>query len=417
MCMTKLKQKDVSDHYQQMVDSAPLLLCSFRPDTTLTLVNQAYCDYFGKRREELIGTSFLRFIPPEEQMAMQRHLASFSLRRTAVTYEHKVVTATNKIVWQRWTDRAIFDDHGQVTEFYSVGIDITAEKEMALALKQRNDEFEFIMDMGPAMVYTCKASGDFTPQFVSNNVRSLFGYEPQEFLQGKQFWQTYMHPDDTERVMNNLHQLFSKGRHVHEYRFLHKNGEYRWVRDELRLIRDQEGQPSEIIGIWIDTTDQRQAKEKQEEAENTYSLIAQASSDGICQFDEHATFSYVNETCATLFGYDYKEIVGKQLRDIVHEDYQTQIEQFSQRIQAGDTALGSFVMRHKFGHHVPVFVHVIPVIKFGKIERMIGVVKDLSSTWESEQLLRQQISKIHALEQRVKQLNEQLAQAQMPDEG
>lgn len=35
------------------------MICRFRADTTLTYVNEAYCRYFGRAAEELIGTKFL----------------------------------------------------------------------------------------------------------------------------------------------------------------------------------------------------------------------------------------------------------------------------------------------------------------------------------------------------------------------
>jgi len=58
-----------------------------------------------------------------------------------------------------------------------------------------------------------------------------------------------------------LCRLFEKDRYTHEYRFLHKNGAYRWIRDEMRLARDDTGRPSEIIGYWADITEQKQMEE------------------------------------------------------------------------------------------------------------------------------------------------------------
>lgn len=412
--MTHKEAEQSLDRYRQLADSVPLLLCSFSPDGTLTVVNEAYCQYFQKTREELVGVNFFVFIPEEEREAVRRHLASFTTERHTVTYEHEVVSPSGQTCWQRWTDKAIFDDNGNIIEFHSAGLDITAEKQLSMELKQRNDEFEYIMDMGPALVYTCKAHGDFDPMFVSNNVRSLFGYEPKEFLQGATFWKSLVHPEDLERILSNIKRIFVHGRHSHEYRFLHKDGRYRWVHDELRLIRDESGKPLEIIGIWVDISDKKSAEEKTQEMENTYNLVAQASSDGICQLDHAGKFSYVNESCAKMLGYDYHELVGKKITEVSHEDYMVQVKGFSHRLKDGNTVLGSFVARHKFGHHVPLFVHFIPVLKGTSVERIIGVIKDLSSSWESEQQLRQQMSKIHALEHRVKELSEQLADAGKP---
>ena len=48
-----------------------------------------------------------------------------------------------------------------------------------------------------------------------------------------------------------------RNHYAHEYRFRHKDGAYRWVHDELQIIRDQAGQPVEIVGSWLDITERK----------------------------------------------------------------------------------------------------------------------------------------------------------------
>ena len=43
------------ERYRTIVEEQTELICRYRPDTTLTFVNEAYCRYFGRAREELIG--------------------------------------------------------------------------------------------------------------------------------------------------------------------------------------------------------------------------------------------------------------------------------------------------------------------------------------------------------------------------
>lgn len=63
-----------------------------------------------------------------------------------------------------------------------------------------------------------------------------------------------------------MSHLFEKGHHIHEYRFLDKEGNYRWMRDECRLVRDKEGEPLEIVGCWIDITELKLAEEVSKKA-------------------------------------------------------------------------------------------------------------------------------------------------------
>jgi diguanylate cyclase (GGDEF)-like protein/PAS domain S-box-containing protein len=113
---------------------------------------------------------------------------------------------------------------------------------------------ELLVSQGPAVIYACKSDGDYPATYISQNVQDQLGYEPSDFLNDPLFWASHIHLEDREAVFTGLPKLFENGRHTHLYRFLHKNGEYLWMRDELRLILSEDGNPVEIIGSWTDLT-------------------------------------------------------------------------------------------------------------------------------------------------------------------
>ncbi len=55
------------DRYRNVVDAETDLICRYLPDTTLTFVNDAYCNYFGRTRAELIGTKLSGPLPDAER--------------------------------------------------------------------------------------------------------------------------------------------------------------------------------------------------------------------------------------------------------------------------------------------------------------------------------------------------------------
>jgi len=126
--------------YRAIVEDQTELICRFRPNGTLTFVNEAYCRYFGKRREELIGHSCMPLIPEEDREFVWQQMASLSLENPVGNYEHRVVTPSGEIRWQQWTDRAIFDEQGRLVEYQSVGRDITERKRAEEETRRRNRE-------------------------------------------------------------------------------------------------------------------------------------------------------------------------------------------------------------------------------------------------------------------------------------
>ena len=113
--------------YRAVVEGQTELICRFLPDGTLSFVNEAYCRYFGKEREELIGSSFMPFIPEQDREFVEEQFTLLSLENPVVTYERRVILHDGQIRWQQWTDRAIFDEQGHLFEFQSVGHDITEQ--------------------------------------------------------------------------------------------------------------------------------------------------------------------------------------------------------------------------------------------------------------------------------------------------
>ncbi|MBW2619704.1 MAG: response regulator [Deltaproteobacteria bacterium] len=127
--------RENEERYRTVVEDMPAMICRFRCDGTLTFVNSAYCNYFNKKEEELIGQNLFQFILKEEQNKVKNHFMSLDQKRPTITYEHQVIAPDGEIRWQQWTDRALFDDQNHLVEYQSIGRDITEEK---LALQEKN---------------------------------------------------------------------------------------------------------------------------------------------------------------------------------------------------------------------------------------------------------------------------------------
>jgi PAS domain S-box-containing protein len=142
-----------------------------------------------------------------------------------------------------------------------------------------------LLNSSPAVLYSFKATGNNSPTFISDNVQSLFGYGPREYLEGPNFWLERVHPDDISSVLTNFDRLFEVGYHRQEYRFRHKDGTYRWVDDNLHLIRDNNGEPLEVVGSWSDITARKKAEKGQRRSEQRLAEALESIQEGFALFD------------------------------------------------------------------------------------------------------------------------------------
>ena len=123
--------------YRAVVDSQSELICHWLTDKTLSFMNEAYCHYFGKTREQLLGSNLLHFIHKDDHERVIQHFAALTSENPVGTCEYRVVMPDGTIRWQQWINRVIFDDHNNILKYQSVGRDITDRKLAEKALRLR----------------------------------------------------------------------------------------------------------------------------------------------------------------------------------------------------------------------------------------------------------------------------------------
>jgi PAS domain S-box-containing protein len=327
------------ERYRSVVEDSPGLLCSFLPDGEISFVNTAYCEYFDKTREELVGSNFTSLIPEESRQAVLDNILSLTVDSPLMTHEHKVIATDGQIRWHRWTNRAFFDDRGHPVLFQSFGEDITEHKKIDEALQKNKRWLEYLVSSNPAVIYTSKASGDYGATYISGNVTSLTGYEAKDFVENSSFWINHIHPDDKQRILDGLPSVFEKGYHSHEYRFLYKDGSYQWMLDEMRLVRDEQGNPLEIIGYWINITDRKKAEDALSESEEQFRSLLQTAPNVILFLSADYRILEFNTEAEQIYSCKREEALGKSyLETFLPESARAGVAEDIRKVLAGKTA-------------------------------------------------------------------------------
>src|SRR5436309_3069606 len=187
--------------------------------------------------------------------------------------------------------------------------DKRARQQLQEAQAVAHERLARLLSASPAVIYSFKATGDFAPTFVSNNIIDVFGYSPAEYLENPSFWRDRVHPDDLARVEDAVAKFFHNGVHAVEYRFRRKDGSYCWVNDEQHLIRNADGKPLEIVGSWSDITARRAAEEAKAAAHARLSRLLTSSPAVIYSFKASGDYAptFISRNVKDLLGYDPEE--------------------------------------------------------------------------------------------------------------
>jgi len=171
--------------------------------------------------------------------------------------------------------------------------------------------FKNVVNISPAAIYTLKPTGNtqypFKSTYVSDAFLTITGFEPDEWYANDALWAAHIHPDDRHSPINLMDHLTGTEHLDYQYRFLHKDGTYRWIHDKLILQREPDGEIDEIFGAWMDITDYKKTEEELHLAAITFDTLQ-----GIIITDPDAVILRVNKAFTDVTGYCAEEVIGKK---------------------------------------------------------------------------------------------------------
>lgn len=159
---------------------------------------------------------------------------------------------------------------------------------------------EFAVQQSSVIYYIADFSGNCPVRFISSNVEIITGHKPEDFLRDAKFGRHHLHQDDIDGYINGIGSLAQKHKVVLEYRFATKDGDFRWFRDEVRLVESVDAK-KEFVGCMIDITAEHNAKEHNRAVEERHQRLQEVLEDlpiGVVVFDQDDRVFYANRGLA-----------------------------------------------------------------------------------------------------------------------
>lgn len=267
--------------------------------------------------------------------------------------------------------------------------DITARKNAEQQLKFSELRFKTLIQEGSELIFVINRMGQYS--YLSPNFQRALGYSADELLGTDAFKQ--VHPVDLERMTGEFQKLTNQKRnHTEPFRYLHKNGQWRWLKSvATNLIGD--GIVDGYLINSVDITDLYQTQQQLLESNERYEYLSKASKDVIFDWDAvndrltwggslHRVFGHQTE------GRDFKM---SDWADLVHPDDRISIRPFWEAFLDNpqqESLFQEFRLRRGDGRYAYV-EEIAYMIRdtAGRPKRMIGVLRDRTEERELRRLL------------------------------
>ncbi len=125
--------------------------------------------------------------------------------------------------------------------------------------------YRALVEQVPAIIYTDSAEKMFQTLYISPQLKTITGYDPEEWINDIDLWNNMIFPEDRERVLEEYTRTFAARQpSISEYRIKTRDGRVIWVSDETRLVRDRKGKPLFWQGVMVDITARKHAEQVQQ---------------------------------------------------------------------------------------------------------------------------------------------------------
>ena len=357
----------------------------------ILVVNKNAARLYGVPMEKLPGASIYDLIPRDRIRSAKEKVKTALETRKPVRFEGKL----EEQVFEN-SLYPVLEDGAEVQRIALYVRDITERKRLAAILRKTEENYKNIYENAMEGIFQIGPDG----RFISANpsLSHIHGYESPEALMKdrKNIASMYVNPEDHQRLIN---LLFEKGAvQNYEAKMYHKNGSLQWISVNVKLLKDDQGNPLRYEGTMMDITNRKIAEEALAESEERYRTAIEHSNDAVAMI-RGDKIQYVNRRFVEIFGFDRREdCIGKPVTLVVHPDDRDMVLTINQRRQKGERVPVRYEFKGmtKDGRVIYIEVSATSIVYRGTPENLVNL-RDVTERKVAEEVVRNERNRFRTL--------------------
>jgi PAS domain S-box-containing protein len=386
-------RRDHTPDLQLLINSAPSLIHTGRPDRHLDFFNQPWLRYVGRPLADLQGWKWTAFIHPEDVEGIVERWRVSLASGEPFQHEARVLRADGEYRWMLHHKVAVRDEYGQIVKWHGSSIDIEDRKRAEGQLRRSTQELqrsEFYLAEGQRLAHI--GSWAFDPggfDYWSPELFRMHGLDPASKPPTVQEYLDCVHPQDRESMANLIKGILAKASPFDAAkRIVRPNGEVRYIRRVGVPVVENQGL-KKYVGSAIDVTEHELVTQELRRHEAYLTEAQRLSHTGSFGWKPDSGEIVWSDETYRIFGYERAE---KPTLDMVFQRIHPHDRALAQQVIDGVSRSTDFeheyrlVMPSGAIKHIHVRGHVLPDSS-GNIE-VVGAVTDITGPKTAEDKIR-----------------------------
>lgn len=170
----------------------------------------------------------------------------------------------------------------------------------------------------PGVVYRCANDPEWTMHFISEGCTELTGQSPEEFMSGRVRFGELIHPDDRERVWEQVQQAIAQRRAFRlQYRLGAEEGPCKWIWEQGQGVFAPTGELLALEGFITDMSELRRTQLELEEREVLLETLLAVTTTAYILCDGDGAIVYANLAAQTWLKIPDSRLVGARFADVL----------------------------------------------------------------------------------------------------
>lgn len=291
---------------------APVLIV-YLPTARLLHLNPAGTQEWGYAASKVKQMSLTDLVAPADDVGA-KELKAFLADRGGRVFHFSADVLTARSVRRRYQ----FAARAGVEEEPDVGLltalDVTQQDAAARASEDDARRLRALVESNFDAYYDWHIKPGFHEW--SHQMEVLLGLAPGSFPHTLEAWVERLHPSQRDAVTRRLQASVEQGTPYHEeYLLRREDGEYCFVADRGVLLFDDQGQPTDLVGVIRDITQERAARLALEESEELYRTLFKATTNPALRTDEDGRCVDANQAAVTFLRSSRKSLLRTRVED------------------------------------------------------------------------------------------------------